>query len=138
MQKTTLKSKISICFIIFSALLFVGCDGGSNNPVSTGISTGTGYKIQLASSVEMVSVSGSSVITAEIFEPDGSPIRDGEDVLFASSEGGTLSDTNVQTKNGKAVITYTAGDTPMRYDNISASCNGATAIIRIWVIPQTF
>jgi hypothetical protein len=140
MKKIRVKIRKIISFICIAglSLFLTGCDAGGNNPVSTGLSEGPGYKIQLASSVEMVSVRGSSVITAQVFEPDGSPIRDGEKVLFATSEGGSLSDTEVETEGGKASITFTADDTPMRYENITASCRGATAVLQIWVLPQTF
>lgn len=140
MKKYRIKIRKIMSFIcvLGLSLFLTGCDAGGNNPVATALSEGTGYKIQLASSVEMVSVRGSTVITAQVFEPDGSPIRDGETVFFATSEGGSLSDDEVETKGGQATITFTADDTPMRYENISASCRGANAVLQIWVLPQTF
>ncbi len=124
--------------LLLSLAILGGCDGGSTGPVSTALSSESGYQIKLASSVEQVSVGGQSIISAVILEPDGSPIRDNEEVMFASSEGGSLSDNLVTTKGGQAMVTYTAGDTPMRYDNISATCRGAVAVIQVLVLPQTY
>lgn len=131
-------SKSLVLAVILAGALMVGCSGGSNDPVSSAISTEPGYKIQLAAAPGTVSVGGQAVITAKIYEPDGSPIRDNEPIIFASSEGGTFSDSDVTTKNGQAMVSYTAGDTPMRFDNVTASCRGAIATVQIWVLPQAF
>lgn len=127
-----------IVALVASGLVFPGCDGGGAGPITSSLSTEPGYKMLLASTVDRVSVGGQAVITARIYEPDGSPIRDDEEVLFASSEGGKLSEEKVTTKGGQAMVQFTAGDTPMRFDNISATCRGAMAIIQIWVLPQSF
>ena len=119
-------------------MLLSGCNAGSNNPVSSGFPAGSGYKINLTSAVNTVTAGATSVITAQIIEPDGSPVRDDQDVVFSSSIGGSFSDSPVKTKNGSVTVTYTAGDTPMQLDSISASCNGAIATIQIMVLPQTF
>jgi hypothetical protein len=58
--------------------------------------------------------------------------------MFTSSEGGSMSETETTTKNGQAMVTYTAGNIAMSFDNISASCMGAMANISIWVLPQTY
>ena len=118
--------------------VFAGCDAGSNGPVATDLSTGSGYRIQLASSFNSVKVGGSSTLTVVIFEPDGTPIRDGEDVSFASSEKGSFSDNTVKTSGGTAVVTYTAGDYPMKYDSVSATCHGATAVLQILIVPENY
>ncbi|MFZ5952128.1 MAG: hypothetical protein ACOYXC_15595 [Candidatus Rifleibacteriota bacterium] len=137
--KKYISRSIFLLISVFSlALILNGCDGGGSSPVSSSISSEPGYKIQLGATADRVSVGGQAVITARIYEPDGSPIRDNEDVMFASSEGGKLSDEKVSTKDGQAMVVFTAGDTPMRFDNISASCRGAIATVQIWVLPQTF
>lgn len=129
---------------IFAALaviicaIFTGCDAGSNGPIMTEAAGGSGYRIQMASSLDSIAVDGSTTITAVIFEPDGSPIRDNEDVLFASSEGGSFTDSVVKTANGQASVNYTAGNTPMKYDTITASCRGAIANIPVWILPANF
>lgn len=124
--------------LLLSFAMLVGCDAGSTGPVSTTLSSESGYRMQLASSVDQVAVGGQSIITAVIYEPDGSPIRDNEEVMFASSEGGSLSNNTVMTKGGQAMVTFTAGDTPMRYENISVTCRGAVAVIQVLVLPQTY
>ncbi|GAB4275061.1 MAG: hypothetical protein Kow0029_15890 [Candidatus Rifleibacteriota bacterium] len=139
MLKTGNAVKIVLFSLVAVCLFFTGgCSGGSNNPVSTELSTGAGYKIKLASSLENVTAGGSSIITAVIYEPDGSPVRDNEEVLFASGEGGSFSESTVTTKNGTASTIYTAGEASMKYDNITASCRGATAFIQVWILPATF
>ena len=124
----------SIFLLVIATSIFAGCDGGSNNPVSSGISTEPGYRIQLASSFGTVAAGASSVITAKVYEPDGSPIRDGEEVIFASSEGGKFSEEKATTKDGVATVQYTAGE-KVGFDNISASCRGAVAIVLIVISP---
>lgn len=138
MARSFLNRKIFMALAILFAGSFVGCDGGATNPISTALSSETGYKIQLSSSIDTVSVGGKAIITATILEPDGSPIRDDETVFFASSEGGSFSDNPISTKNGQATVAYTSSDTPMRFDNITASCHGAIATINIWILPQSF
>ncbi|MDD2997990.1 MAG: hypothetical protein PHV05_02940 [Candidatus Riflebacteria bacterium] len=118
--------------------LIAGCDAGSNGPISTELSNGAGYKIALGSSAEIISVSADTVITAVIYEPDGSPIRDGEEVFFASSEEGEFADSPVNTKNGTAITTYKAGDAPMKYHTITVSCRGAVASINVMVTPSNY
>ena len=125
----------SIFLLVIATSIFAGCDGGSNNPVSSGISTEPGYRIQLASSFGTVAAGASSVITAKVYEPDGSPIRDGEEVIFASSEGGKFSEEKATTKDGVATVQYTAGDKVGISDSISASCRGAVAILPIVISP---
>lgn len=138
MNQIAKHSRFFVFLLILVVSMISGCSGGANDPVSSSISSEPGYKIQLSSSVGTVSVGGQTVITARIFEPDGSPIRDDEQVIFASSEGGSFSDNNVTTKNGQAMTSFTAGDTPMRFDNITASCRGAVATVQVWVLPQIF
>lgn len=134
----TLKIVLFFCLLVTLAYGLNGCSSGSNSPVATDLSSGTGYRIKLASSLSTVTVSGSAVITAVIYEPDGSPIRDDEEVLFASSEGGSFSDSPVKTKSGTVSTVYTAGSTPMKYDSITASCRGAVAVLQVWVLPATY
>ncbi|HNX74900.1 MAG TPA: hypothetical protein PLM07_15475 [Candidatus Rifleibacterium sp.] len=124
--------------LIFALAVLSGCDAGSNGSVATDLSSGSGYRIQLASSLESVKVGGSSTLTVVVFEPDGTPIRDGEEVSFASSEKGSFSDNTVKTSGGTAVVTYTAGDYPMKYDSVSATCHGATAVLQIVIVPENF
>ncbi len=131
--------KTSLLFALVLALAAIcGCDAGSNSPVTTDLSTGPGYKIQLASSLSSVKVGATTTLTAVIFEPDGTPIRDGEEVSFGSSEKGSFSDNPVKTSGGTAVVIYTAGDYPMKYDSVTASCHGATAQLQIVIVPENF
>lgn len=131
--------KVSLLFTLMLAIAAVcGCDAGSNSPVATDLSTGNGYKIQLASSLSSVKVGATTTLTAVIYEPDGTPIRDGEEVHFGSSEKGSFSDNPVKTSGGTAVVTYTAGDFPLKFDSVSASCHGATAQLQIEIIPEGF
>jgi hypothetical protein len=120
--------------LLLSLAMMVGCDAGSTGPVSSGLSSETGYRINLASSVDMVSADSQSVITAVIIEPDGTPIRDNEEVMFACSQGGTLSDNLVMTKGGQAMVIFTAADIA-GYGIITATCRGAVADIKVVVVP---
>lgn len=142
-EMTMNRAKYSVRPVFFLALLgiamlFCGCDAGSNGPITSDLSTGEGYKIKLASSVASVKVGGKATLTAVIFEPDGSPIRDDEDVYFSSSENGALSDDSVKTLGGTAVVTYTAGEHAMRFDTITASCHGAISSVQVDIVPENF
>ena len=120
-------------------VFFAGCDAGSNGPETTGLSGGSGYRIELASSFESVAVGANTIFTAVIYEPDGMPIRDGEEVVFASTEKGSFSDVSVSTKGGTAVTTYTAeGEGPAKYHIVSVACHGAIASYKLVVTPENF
>ncbi len=121
-----------LVLVVVSIFVLSGCDAGSNNPVASDISSGNGYKIQLASSSESVKVGGTTTLTAVIFEPDGSPIRDGQKVYFSSSEKGSFSDQNVETSGGTAVVTYTASEN-IGFDTVTATCQGAISSRQIIV-----
>lgn len=122
--------------VLFSLLLVMllvlpACDSGSSGPVSSPLSSGPGYNIQLASSDGDLMVGATTTLTAVIYEPDGTPVRDGVDVFFGSSRKGSFSDNPVKTSGGKAVVTYTAGDVHGYQDEVTATCNGAIAKVNI-------
>lgn len=121
--------------LIATCLVLSGCDAGSNNPTATELSTGTGYNIKIISYAEMVAVNGTNIITVAVFEPDGSPIRDNEDVIFACPDGGSFSESPVKTLNGQASTVYTADDTPNKYATIQVTCRGTGATIPIIIVP---
>ncbi|GAB1353627.1 hypothetical protein MASR1M12_23630 [Erysipelotrichia bacterium] len=118
--------------LLLSMLLVLpACDSGSSGPVTSPLSTGPGYKIQLGASSSALKPGATTTLTAVIFEPDGAPIRDGIEVFFDSSQKGSFSDNPVKTSGGTAVVTYTAGAAPWQLDKVSATCRGATANVEI-------
>lgn len=125
--------KVASFLLVLAFLpLLTGCDAGSNSPVATDLSAGNGYKISLASSIDTVKTGGTSTLTVVIFEPDGSPIRDGEKVYFASSLKGTFSEDSIETSGGTAVVTYTASEN-IGLDTVTATCHGAISSRQIIV-----
>lgn len=131
--------RIILLLAMFSSTIFLsGCDAGSNSPISTGLSAGSGYKIQLGSSLSSLKPGGTSALTAVVFEPDGSPIRDGESVVFTSSEKGSFAEDTVKTTGGTAVVVYTAGNYSYRFDTLTATCHGATANLQILISSENF
>ncbi len=129
--------KVLIKIVVFSLVLvwlpvLTACDAGSNSPVATDLSAGNGYNIALAPSIETVKTGGTSTLTVVIFEPDGSPIRDGEKVYFASYLKGSFSDDSVETSGGTAVVTYTASEN-IGLDTVTATCHGAISSCQIIV-----
>ncbi len=126
------KIKILLFSLLLAMLLVLSaCDSGSSGPVSSPLSSGPGYNIQLASSDGDLMVGATTTLTAVIYEPDGTPVRDGVDVFFGSSRKGSFSDNPVKTSGGKAVVTYTAGDVHGYQDEVTATCNGAIAKVNI-------
>ena len=126
------KIKILLFSLLLAILLVLSaCDSGSSGPVSSPLSSGPGYNIQLASSDGDLMVGATTTLTAVIYEPDGTPVRDGVDVFFGSSRKGSFSDNPVKTSGGKAVVTYTAGDVHGYQDEVTATCNGAIAKVNI-------
>ncbi len=118
--------------LLLSMLLVLpACDSGSSGPVTSPLSTGPGYNIQLAASDEDLMVGATTTLTAIIYEPDGAPVRDGVEVFFGSSLKGSFSDNPVKTSGGTAVVTYTAGDIHGYQDEVTASCKGAIARVNI-------
>ncbi|MDD3146374.1 MAG: hypothetical protein PHD82_03645 [Candidatus Riflebacteria bacterium] len=138
MQSFKIFWKILFSLAVIASLSFLsGCDAGSNDPVATAVSTGNGYKMQLAASLTSVRVGGTSTLTAVVFEPDGSPIRDGEEVFFAA-ERGKFSDDSVKTSGGTAVVTFTAGENPLNLETVTATCHGAISSLQIIIVPEKF
>ncbi len=117
--------------LLVALLVLSACDSGSSGPVASPLSSGQGYKIQLAASSSALKPGATTTLTAVVFEPDGAPIRDGIDVSFDSSQKGSFSDNPVKTSGGTAVVIYTAGTAPWQLDKVSATCRGATANVEI-------
>ena len=129
-----------IKLFVFSLLLGMlvvlsACDSGSNGPVATPLSSDHGYKIKLLAANRAVRAGGTTTLTVVVFEPDGAPIRDGVDVFFGSTQKGSFSDNPAKTSGGTAVLTYTAGETPVYLDKVSATCMGAIANLDIEITP---
>ncbi len=124
--------KLFLFSLLLAMLLMLpACNSGASGPVATPLSSGQGYKIQLAASNSRLMAGATITLTAVIFEPDGAPIRDGIDVFFGSTQKGSFSDNPAKTSGGTAVVTYTAGETPGYQDRVSATCKGAIANLDI-------
>ena len=132
-------AKISL-FSMFLALLIIlpACDSGSSGPVASPLSIGPGYNIKVAASSSALKPGATTTLTAVIFEPDGTPIRDGIDVFFDSTQKGSFSDNPVKTSGGTAMVTYTAGTAPWQLDKVSATCKGATANVDITITSEGY
>jgi len=122
-----------LLFSLLLAMLVVlpACDSGSGDPVASPLSTGAGYNIQLATSDEDLMVGATTTLTAIVYEPDGAPVRDGVEVFFGSSMKASFSDNPVKTSGGTAVVSYTAGDIHGYEDEVTATCKGAIAKVKI-------
>ncbi len=127
-------------FLVLSAFFIIvsGCDAGSDGPTSSGLSSGSGYRIELAASHSTLKAGATPTLTVVVFEPDGAPIRDGVDVFFSSSLKGSFSDDSIKTAGGIAAVTYTAAEAPWREDQVSATCQGAIATVKIAIVAENF
>ncbi len=136
--------------LAISATVLTGCGSSSNDPiVASSLSEGSGYTIKMLSSVETVPPGGTALISAAVFNPEGKPVGDDEQVFFSSNLEGTfegLTDGVAKTKNGvataifKSPATDSNADKPQasRANRIFASYKGALSYVEITMVSPSF
>ena len=147
-MKTFTRFSLMVGFLLSLAGLLSGCGGSSNDPVSSGAISGTGYKIRLGSSAEVISPGGTVVLTAMVFDPNDNPVPDGSLVLFSSAEVGTFegaTDGKVETTGGVATVVFRSSETtnadkpqPSKANRLFASYAGAVVFVEIIMVSPTF
>ncbi len=130
---------LALCLTVCSIFHLAGC--GSNGPETSGIPSGSGYRISLSTSLTTVPLGGTTVIQALVIDGKGTPIADKERVMFSSNVGGTfeggIDASNSETNEGVAAIVYRAPmkntdkPSPPKMETISAAYGGAVSSIEI-------
>ncbi len=149
-MKNTIKSLlIALAVLAGLTTVLTGCDN-SSGPTTTDLSEGSGYRIRVSISDDILPSGGSTVVTAAIFDETGQPATDAEDsVAFAFSDKGGewsgLSDGKADLKGGVAIATLkwedpSSGETvdPSRSAWITVACQGAIAKIQVSLVSTSF
>jgi len=123
------------------ALASIGCKPKSvtaSSGVGSSIKTGSvASAINLTASANPISLSGTTVISANVVDDLGNPVADGTPVSFTFDVGGNLkarmSSSNSKTVNGIATVTLTATSPTDAIVTVKAASSSATANIAITI-----